>query len=254
MIRRAIPNFLRRSEIAAQDAQRRCHNDVLSGPFAGMHYVQESVGSVVFPKLLGTYEMEISGWIEALAGSGFTTIVNIGAGEGYYTCGFALSCPGAAVVAFESDQRGRDLILTLAEKNGVRERLDIRGHCTARDLQAVLADDAARSLVVVDAEGAELKLLDLEVVPHLLRATILVEIHDFIDPKIGATLIRRFQATHRIESLASRPRQFSDLPFKPNPIASFYAHNAYVRLMGEERPATMHWALMRPKPMATEKK
>jgi hypothetical protein len=218
-----------------------------------MHYVQESVGSVAFPKLLGTYESEISGWVEALVATGFRTIVNVGAGEGYYACGFALRCPEAAVVAFEGDRRGRDLIRMLAEKNDVLERLSIHGHCTASDLQSAIDDAATKSLVVVDAEGAEMELLDLTAVPHLLRATILVEIHDFIDPKIGATLTQRFQATHRIESLASRPRQFSDLPFKPNPIASVYARNAYVRLMGEERPATMHWALMRPKTVAPEK-
>ena len=67
------------------------HPHVLSGPFHGMRYVDHSVGSSLFPKLIGTYEKELRYWLEAqFTESNLTTIVNIGAGEGYYAVGAAL--------------------------------------------------------------------------------------------------------------------------------------------------------------------
>lgn len=44
----------RRLERATRDAA------VLSGPFTGMKYVSQSVGSMWWPKILGTYELELA--------------------------------------------------------------------------------------------------------------------------------------------------------------------------------------------------
>ena len=47
----------------------------MSGPFAGMKYVADSVGSQYEPKLLGTYESELTGIVNDLCKQRFQTLV-----------------------------------------------------------------------------------------------------------------------------------------------------------------------------------
>ena len=44
-----------------------------------------------------------------------------------------------------------------------------------------------------DAEGYELTLLDLDAVPQLRHWSIIVELHDFVDPTITETIRARFE-------------------------------------------------------------
>lgn len=62
---------------------------IFSGPFRGLFYVGESVGSSYFPKILGIYEKELHGILEANKLDSFDKIIVIGAGEGYYAVGLA---------------------------------------------------------------------------------------------------------------------------------------------------------------------
>ena len=78
---------------------------VLSGPFKGMRYPLRSSGQGgLLPKLLGTYERELSPAIERLISDRPTLVVNVGAAEGYYAVGLALRAPQAQVIAFEMER------------------------------------------------------------------------------------------------------------------------------------------------------
>src|SRR5215208_3855790 len=66
---------------------------VLSGIFAGMRYVRDAVGGQLYPKLLGTYELELVPVIQALNRKRVARIVDVGAAEGYYAVGLALCNP-----------------------------------------------------------------------------------------------------------------------------------------------------------------
>lgn len=66
-----------------------CGGVILSGPFKGLMYPRESVGSAWAPKLLGTYESELSPTIERIVSGGYRSVVDIGAAEGYYAVGLA---------------------------------------------------------------------------------------------------------------------------------------------------------------------
>ena len=55
-----------------------------------MRYVPLGYGSACVPKILGTYEKEISSTLEALLELEFDVIVVVGAAEGFYPVGFAL--------------------------------------------------------------------------------------------------------------------------------------------------------------------
>src|ERR1035441_10269867 len=58
--------------------------NVLNGPFEGMRYLQASVGSVLSPKLVGSYEAELHPFIERVTSGRYDIVVDIGCAEGYY--------------------------------------------------------------------------------------------------------------------------------------------------------------------------
>ena len=62
---------------------------VTSGPFAGMRYIDASFGSAYIPKLLGTYEQELSNVLAGIIAKRPKAVVDVGAAEGYYAVGLA---------------------------------------------------------------------------------------------------------------------------------------------------------------------
>ena len=106
-LRRAVPARCRPVGYLNHLAQRRTGGRVRSGPFAGMRYVDTSVGSCFIPKLLGTYECELASKVEWICRQQPKLIIDIGAAEGYYAIGLAIRMPNARVVAFEQDRQGR---------------------------------------------------------------------------------------------------------------------------------------------------
>ena len=174
MLRRAVPARSRPIGYLEQLTRTRTAGRVRAGPFAGMRYVGGSVGSCFIPKLLGTYERELATKIEWICRCHPKLVVDIGAAEGYYAIGLALRVPQAQVVAFELDEGGQIALSAMARLNGVADRLTVRGRCGPQDLAAALAGHPA-PVVICDVEGDEEALLDLEEVPALRNATVLVE-------------------------------------------------------------------------------
>lgn len=203
---------------------------VQHGPFAGMIYISESTGSVLAPKLLGSYEAELHPVLQEMRARPYETIVNLGCGEGYYAVGLARLMPAARVHAFDSDPVAQDLCRQLAALNGVADRVHVEGECTPDRLNELVR---GRTLVFCDVEGAELTLLDPARAPRLAGCDVLVELHDFIDATISAQVAARFAGTHdlrRIEQGGRNPfvlpalRQWSQLDqalalceFRPGP-------------------------------------
>jgi hypothetical protein len=188
---------------------------VSGGPFAGLAYPDAAALSLV-PKLLGIYERELHGAIEAAIRVQPAVIVNVGAADGYYAVGLKRRCPDATVVAYEADGHQRDLLRRVAAANGVD--VDVRGAAGPGDL-------AGASLIVMDCEGCERALLD----PGQ-PATVVVELHDFLDPGVGEAIAERFAPTHDVRIV----------PTGPQPPPSELAFSEY-------RPGPMRWAVMTPR-------
>lgn len=90
---------------------------VLSGPFEGMHYLDEVVWGPITPKWLGTYEQEVSSLVDP---SAYDRIIDVGAAEGYYAVGFAWKAPKTDVFSFDVDPLARSAQRRLAELNRVK--------------------------------------------------------------------------------------------------------------------------------------
>ncbi len=219
---------------------------VLGGPFSGLVYPSYGIGSEYFPKLLGTYELELHESIAALCRQVFDKIIVIGAGEGYYVGGLARLFPDTAIACFEADADGQSAVAEMAAENGFTMRLENRGFCSPQDLLESMGS-WNRTLVVMDVEGGERQLLDPEVVPGLERATILVEVHDCFEPGLDGLLKERFKTSHHCLDILSRPRSRADADIVP---VTDRLRAALLPLMEEGRPAQMRWFVLTPRPQS----
>ena len=184
---------------------------VVAGPFEGLKYVSTAKGSSIGPKLLGTYEMELREIVEGAIARGYRTIVNIGAGEGYYVVGLAKRMAGTRFICFDADPSNQEQIKTLAALNGVEGQIDVRGFCDDAALAGAIGD-AADVLVICDIEGAEVEVLRPDAVAALRRADLLVEMHDIIRKGCSDALRSRFETSHAIEVIPTRRRRVEDFP------------------------------------------
>lgn len=184
---------------------------VVSGPFAGMALPREACD--LPSKLLGCYEAELHAPIAKAVGRNPAVVINIGCGQGYYAVGLAKSLPAARVFAFDVEAMSQNICQSAAVANEVSPRVIVAGKCEIQSLRALLTKPE-RCLLVVDCEGAELELLDPEYAPELLHCDMIIECHDFMNPRITTTLRERFSATHNLENVVegSRdPNQFESL-------------------------------------------
>jgi len=243
-VRSVAPKRLKRHQLARFAVHRFTRGCIVGGPFSGMRYVDTSIGSRFYPKLLGTYELELQETIETLCGQRFDAILDIGAAEGYYAVGMAMRCPQALVIAAESEQDGRDLVLQLAQLNQVQERVSILGHCDQAVFKRLVDENTHQTcLIVMDIEGGEIDLLDPSSVPQLNTCTILVEVHDGQNTgPIGDELIRRFGETHEITRTWYSQRTIENLPLRL-PFMDLHL----LSLLDEGRKYGLCWMLMVPR-------
>ncbi len=228
--------LLRRRGLAAPAARlaARLQDRVVRGPFAGMLYPRRRGDIVHAAKLLGAYECELHGALEALLARHPTLVVNVGAGDGYYAVGLAhrLRAPrvesglpaaardGPLVLAVDPDPLARRACRDTARRNGVADlvlplaRIDtaaLEGRIRPRTAGGGRRA-AGHALVLVDAEGFEDELLDPARAPALAHADLLVETHDFARPGVAARLTARFATTHDVRTIAIASRATADFP------------------------------------------
>ena len=210
---------------------------VQSGPFSGMAYAPQATCSSLTPKLLGSYEAELHGVLAQALEDGHDRIVDIGCAEGYYAVGLARRLPTAMIHAFDINPLARELCENMASANGVSDRVLVAGECSVNELRALTSE---RSFIVCDCEGCELDLLRPDLAPGLRFSDVLVELHDFIYPKISQTIVSRFDATHEITVLDSMERDPAVYPALDD--FSYFDRRVAV---AEFREKGMQWAFMR---------
>jgi precorrin-6B methylase 2 len=218
---------------------------VRHGPFQGMRYPQaESVGSTLFPKLLGSYEREIQPMVETICGKPYTEIVDIGCAEGYYAVGLAMRIPSATVFAFDTDRRAIDLCRRMAELNGVGERVVAGSPCSTETLLSLPL--TKKALVVCDCEGCEKELFTEETVSILRDHDVLVEVHDLIDIEISSLIRRRFEATHSVEVVRSTDDIEKAQTYVYEELSAYDLATRRT-LLGERRTSIMEWFYLTPR-------
>ncbi len=162
--RRRISAFRSSQRRAVGQIVKQKGDRILAGPFRGLCYTPCHRNSYCAHVLLGTYEKELHAIVDNVCRRGYSTIVDVGAAEGYYACGLAMRQPQAHVVAFESEPAKRELALELAASNGIRN-VELRGECGAESLRRILGRDGG-AFVFCDIDGGEEELLDPRAIPE----------------------------------------------------------------------------------------
>lgn len=187
------------------------HPTVQDGPFAGMQLGQGAEHmSACLARWLGVYEHPLHPAIRAAAARPYSTLINIGAGEGYYAIGMARLMPDLRVIAADTNPDMQAACTALARLNDVAGRITIRGEMN-HDALAAAIDDA--TLIICDIEGAEEQLLNPAACPALLKADFIIELHDVYKPGLSTLMAERYRATHSVEIIEPAAPPRVDKPF-----------------------------------------
>ena len=215
------------------------HGPVIrSGPFAGMEFVAQQTEGPLIPKLLGTYESELHPHFEAMSRL-VDCVIDVGCAEGYYAVGLARAIPHATVYAYDIDENARRTCTELAARNGVGDRVVVGGEFAPDGFEA-FAD--RRPLVLVDAEGAEVDILQPALSPSLAHMHIIVETHDIYRRGALQIMLDRFTPTHDIVTVRQQAKS-PDLPDWLEPLP----HLDQLLAVWEWRAAPTPWLVMTPK-------
>lgn len=211
-----------------------------------MRYHGNAVCGAAAPKVLGVYESELAPFLLRWSTIPFQHIIDVGAAEGYYAVGCATLWPQAAVTAFETSEEGRRLLTRNVELNRLQSRVEIMGYCGREQLHAAMLNGQP-SLVIVDIEGEEGHLLEPGNIPGLANAHIIVEIHDFIDNRLGEIVFSRLKSSHVIEEVRTRARTFWDFR-EPRALWLRFFLLPYLKQYADElRPGPMRWFCCTPR-------
>ncbi|MBK9329831.1 MAG: methyltransferase [Sphingobacteriales bacterium] len=218
---------------------------VKNGPFQGMAYPSfQSVGSTIFPKIIGSYEAELHTTVETLIGRRFEHVYDVGCAEGYYAIGFALRNPETKIFAYDINDTARTLCRQMSVLNHVEERVCIETAFTQETFKQI--PQSKDTLIICDCEGYELDLFTESCLPYLVHATLLIETHDFLNPEISIQLQQLLGKSHTIQLIQS-----TDDILK----AKYYSYRELEGLdirqrreaVKEMRPAIMEWIVAVPK-------
>jgi hypothetical protein len=222
---------------ANREFVRRHGLEVTQGPFMGMKYLPglEARSGDLITKLIGRYEAELQPALAAWPAADLKLVVNVGCAEGYYAVGLARMLPEARILAYDIDPLARRQCAELAVINGVEDRVTVESECTPEILAGLPPANVA---ILCDCEGCEKHLLDPDRAPTLRGWSMIVELHDFVDPAITNTICERFTASHEIELIPSAA------PVETPELAFLTARQRAEVL--KERPVPMRWASLRP--------
>jgi len=207
--------------------------DIINGPFKGMKYISESVGSCHMPKILGIYENEIYPTLLNFL-SNSDLFVEIGAAEGYYAVGSAIKYPNLNVIAFEMDKTGRQYISNLKKRNNV-DNVEIRKKFSDVDFFSIQKSAYNRITYLIDIEGEEINIFS-KYHNHFNNSYFIIEIHDRVSNEIESYLKRFYSNTHNTYIIPIKDKSISDLSIKiPTLLKLFKNKLIYKHLLSEWR-------------------
>lgn len=217
---------------------------VRNGPFKDMLYPQAaSVGSSLFPKLLGSYESELHGILEEIISKSYTAIVDVGCAEGYYATGLGLRIPEAHLFVFDINPTAIELCKKMVALNNIESsRLttgDILNNKTLLSLPL-----GERALIISDCEGYEKQLFTRETPRKLAEHDFLIEAHDVIDIHISGYLKEIFADTHDITVVGSVDDIHKAQRYKYPELEGFSLPERKA-LLSERRASAMEWLYCR---------
>lgn len=238
------------------------------------HYLtqllREKTGSVVQYGILKGYEVGVSQWAEAAAGtyllgtyepqvcaildmlkSPDRVLIDIGAADGLYGVGLVAVGAYGRSLCFEADERRQRSLHELVARLGLEDRVAVYGAADAAALTDAMAEhgvEPAKAVVLCDIEGAEFDLFDAGLLESLAESHLIVETHDFLVKETDrATALRDLEARagryFNVHQLRDGLRYLRDIPL----IADWSDADTWMMCM-EGRKRMMTWLYLAPRP------
>ena len=240
-----IVNF--RRELLGERLSNELSNTVEYGPFKGLILGANQWGARDRASmLLGTYELEVVEKISSLPDK-YSTFVDIGAADGFFTVGALVSRRFDKVACFESSEQGRNSISSNAIVNHVHEKILILD-LADKNFVKILRDDhnldIDTSVFLIDIEGGELDILTPENLSILRNSFLVVEIHEeAVDyysryPAFLKSASDYFDITH-LTSAVRNPSLYKEI--------SQWTDNDRLAIFSEGRSRLMNWVVLSPK-------
>lgn len=149
---------------------------ILGGPFDRMRYLPVALHSLLLPKLLGTYEAELSPLLEELL-SELNFFIDVGCAEGYYVAGMAYRNPQLRSIGVDIDIRVHRCLKELAALNGLHGRV---GFTSSTANALTMEGIKGQGLVIVDVDGSEAQVLSA-LQKHLVCSDLISCVHLIVE-------------------------------------------------------------------------
>lgn len=199
--------------------------NITNGPFAGMSYEIETLSwfdsyESLVQKKYGIYEQEVLNYI---TGNTWSTLIDIGAGTGYYSLGMLSSRYCKKAILFESNKEYFPIIRRNATANNIDEsRFQINGTADAAIIISKLNEqnsiENSNTLIICDIEGFENKFFELDFIKELAarKVTICIEVHkaQFFKYGISKNFLINLEIYFNVLILPTMQRNLTDCLIK----------------------------------------
>ena len=182
----------RRLELSDMVAER-FNWTVAYGPFKGLILPRQDQGGarVKAARILGMYESEVIAFL-ADASRSHHTLIDLGAGDGYFSVGSLKGGLFREAICFELHPQKASALLDNAKRNGVEKNISLHGVADHRLLDTLKLHkvDLSKSVVLCDIEGGEFALFSEQLLQELSSSKIVVEVHEILVEE-GASRLRK---------------------------------------------------------------
>ncbi|MEP5613298.1 MAG: hypothetical protein ABJP45_13685 [Cyclobacteriaceae bacterium] len=206
-----------------------------------MKYLKYSITGSYFPKILGTYELELHSIIMQLTDYNFRQLVIVGAGEGYYAAGLSRYLKAPAV-AYERNKESLKALEELCQLNAL-EPIEYRGECKPASL-----DQLTQSLIVMDIEGEEIEFLNFGVIGKNHDCYWIIEVHG---EKVKNAFTEQLDQIYELKFIACQQRSMKDFPIRFGSLRMCLFKRYWFSLMQEWRgggpDGSLGWLVLEPK-------
>ena len=145
-------NF-RRKEI--EKSLCNCFGDkIVDGPFKGCIHPGQAHESCLSPKILGTYEKEISRDLQELV-TDKDCFIDIGCAEGYYTTGVGVTTEIPLILGIDISEKALKQARLSSELNGISDKTQF-----FLNIPEAVRLIKGKSLVMIDVDGSEIDVID----------------------------------------------------------------------------------------------
>ncbi|MDE2014521.1 MAG: hypothetical protein KGJ75_16485 [Alphaproteobacteria bacterium] len=194
--------------------------------------------------ILGLYEQEILHSLMAVP-IGYSTFIDLGAGDGYYAVGALVSGRFRNAYCFEMSAEGRRVIADNARLNRVADRLTIHGAAGADFYRAIPDVHLKDSVLFIDIEGGEFDICGPEMFEAFRNSVIFIELHSFFYADGQARyerLVRDAEKWFAVTAMTTGARDLSQFPELDR-----YDDTDRWLICSEGRKQRMQWLRLDPK-------